>query len=124
MAEFTIEATFGDATLAMAVQSQNVDFIVTTWTEKLQSLGIEDQRVESRQLVVKSLMEETHHEPGESENVAAALVWLAATGPYGERLLPLMRAGGIAVGFEITRLGPTTFNFRLNVDEGTVALLR
>jgi hypothetical protein len=121
--EFTIEAVFGDATIKMAVQSDMVEAIVTHWNEQLAQIGVEELRAETRQLVVSSLMHETHHKPREAHDVASALVWLTVTGPYGEKLLPFMKVGDVELRYEITRLGPTNFNFRLSVDEKTKAAL-
>lgn len=121
--EFNIEAVFGDATIKMAVRSDMVEAIVAHWNEQLAKIGVEELRAETRQLVVSSLMHETHHNPDEAHHVASALVWLTITGPYGEKLVPFMKAGDMEIRYEITRIGPTNFNFRLSVDEKTKAAM-
>jgi hypothetical protein len=50
-------------------------------------------------------------------------VWLSVTGPYGGKLVPFMKAGDMEIRYEITRVSPTSFNFRLSIDEKTKAAL-
>jgi hypothetical protein len=113
--EFTIGATFGDAVLRVAAASDMIDSVVASWTAKLASIGTagDDLRVRSRQVIVESLMQETYTKPDESHWIASALVWLTVNGPNAEKLVPDMRRGGIDIHYEITRLGPTSFNFHI-----------
>jgi hypothetical protein len=113
--EFTIGATFGDAIFRVAAVSDMIDSVVAFWTMKLAGLGVADieLRSTSRQLIVESLMQETYAKPDESHWIASALVWLTVNGPNAEKLVPDMRKGGIDIHYEITRLGPTSFNFHM-----------
>jgi hypothetical protein len=42
----------------------------------------------------------------------------------GTKLTELMKLGDIAIGYDITRISATAFNFRLSVDEKTLAEIR
>ena len=50
--------------------------------------------------------------------------WLAGTGQHGTKLTELMKLGEMAIGYDITRINATTFNFRMSVDEKTLAEIR
>jgi hypothetical protein len=124
MTTFTVEATFGDQMIRMQADGHTVDEILAEWNARPWNMTADEIRVEVRQLVVNSLMNETHRTvAGEDQLIAGALVWLTATGSMGEKLLPFMRRGGIAIGYDITRLTATGFNFRLLIDEKTQAAL-
>lgn len=111
---FTVAASFGDATIETVFRSDMVAEVVANLTSRLSMLDDAESRSEMRQLVATSLMNETHHDQEEAKAVSCTLVWLAATGPFAETVLPMMEAGGVRLHYEITRLGPTTFNFRLS----------
>jgi len=120
---FTVRAELGDAKFAMAVRSDCVDQIIEEWERTVRAVATSDFRGETRQLVGDILMRETQNQPEESLFIAKALVWLAATGGYGEKLVPLMRAGDMEFGYTITRIDATNFNYRQTVDEKTGAYL-
>lgn len=123
-AEVTVEAFFGDAAVRMAVDACRVRDVVAHWDARMKTIQTDDVRRDTRQMIVEGLMEERHKQPQEAEVLASAILWLAATNPqYGEKLLALMTKGGMGISYEITRLGPTNFNFRLETDEATLAAL-
>jgi hypothetical protein len=62
--------------------------------------------------------------PVEHQLTSAALVWLAATGQHGTKLTELMKLGDMSIGFDITRISATAFNFRMSVDKKTLAKIR
>lgn len=120
---FTVKAELGDAKFAIAVRSDAVDQIVDEWSETADKLPSGDARAGTRQLVAEILMKELQEQSHEAQLVASALVWLAATGQYGDQILPLMRAGDMEIGYAISRIDATRFNFRQTVDEATGAVL-
>lgn len=113
---FTISAAFGDANIETVFPSDMVAEVVANFSSRFSMIGADEIRSNVRQLVVTSLMNETHHDEEEAEAVSCALVWLTATGPNADSLLPMMESGGVRLHYEISRLGPTTFNFRLSYD--------
>jgi hypothetical protein len=122
MKTFTIEATFGDQILRSAAPIDIVDRSIAEWTEKFDVMPADEARSAVRQLVVDTLMNERHvNDPIEQQLTSAALVWLAATGPHGKKLTELMKLGDMAIGYDITRISATAFNFRMSVDEKTLA---
>jgi hypothetical protein len=125
MKTFTIEATFGDQTIRSAAPIDIVDRSIAEWTEKFAVMPADEARSAVRQLIVDTLMNERHvNDPIEQQLTSAALVWLAATGQHGEKLTELMKLGDMAIGYDITRINATTFNFRTLVDEKTLAEIR
>jgi hypothetical protein len=125
MKTFTIEATFGDQAIRSAAPIDIVDRSIAEWTEKFAAIPADEARAAVRQYVVTTLMNETHvNDPVEQQLTSAALVWLAATVPHGEELTELMKLGDMAIGYEITRISATAFNFRMSVDEKTLAEIR
>jgi hypothetical protein len=124
MKTFTIEATFGDQMIRSAAPIDIVDRSVAELTERVSVIPADEARAAVRQHVVSTLMNERHvNNPIEHQLTSAALVWLAATGPHGEKLSELMKLGDMAIGYDITRVGPTGFNFRLLIDEKTKAAI-
>jgi len=121
---FTIAAALGQQTLRSAVRSDTVDEMVADWGRHLKTDNPEKRRSDTSAVVVTSLGNGTHHtNPEEARAISSALVWLAATGPMGERLLQLMRAGDATIGYEIVRLREDAYDFRLSVDEVSKAVL-
>jgi hypothetical protein len=125
VSHFTIEASYGHRDIKAAVMSNRVDRLIDDWADAAAKVGSTNRRGDTRQLVVNALQSNQHHEDvGVGELVVQALVWLAATGAAGERLLPRMRAGGCALGYEISDLDERSCRFRLRVDEATMASMR
>jgi len=121
---FTIAAALGRQTLRSAVRSDTVDEMVADWDRHLKTDDPEKRRSDTSAVVVTSLGNGTHHtNPEEARAISSALVWLAATGPMGEQLLQLMRAGDATIGYEIVRLREDAYDFRLTVDEISKAVL-
>ena len=121
---FTIAAALGRQTIMAAVRSDTVDEMVADWGKHLKAADPEKRRSDTSAVVVKSLNDGTHHtNPEEARALASALVWLAATGPMGERLLELMRGGEATISYEIMRLREDAYDFRLIVDEMSRAAL-
>jgi hypothetical protein len=124
MKTFMIEATFGDQMIRSAAPIDIVDRSVAEWSERFAVLPIDEARAAVRQHIVSTLMNERHvNDPIEHQLTSAALVWLAATGPHGQKLTELMKLGDMAIGYDITRINATAFNFRLSVDENTKAAI-
>jgi hypothetical protein len=122
MKTFTIEATFGDQMIRSAAPIDIVDRSIAEWTEKFAVMPADEARAAVRQYVVTTLMNEHHvNDPIEHQLTSAALVWLAATGQHGTKLTELMKLGDMAIGYDITRISASAFNFRLSVDEKTLA---
>jgi hypothetical protein len=125
MKMFTIEATFGDQMIRSAVPIDIVDRSIADWSERFAVMPADEARAAVRQYIVTTLMNERHvSDPIEQQLTSAALVWLAATGPHGEKLTELMKLGDMAIGYDITRINATTCNFRMSVDEKTLAEIR
>jgi hypothetical protein len=124
MKSFTVEATFGDQIFRSAAPIDIVDRSIAEWTERFAVLPIDEARSAVRQYIVSTLMNERHNDPIEGQLASAALVWLAATGQHGEKLTELMKLGDMAIAYDITRINATAFNFRLSVDEKTLAEIR
>jgi hypothetical protein len=118
MKTFTIEATFGDQAIRSALPVDVVDRSVAEWSERFAVIPKNERRSEVRQLIVDTLMNERHvNDPIERYLTSLLLVWLAATGPHGEKLTELMKRGDFAIAYEITRINATSFNFRTLIDE-------
>ena len=115
--ELAIEARFGDAWIGMTMPAGSLDDVIEAWRRLLEENKSEDARGDTRQFVAESLMYERYGSPDELRTIAMALVWLAATGDHGSDLIPRMRGGNVGIEYEIFRLGPTTFNFRLSLNE-------
>lgn len=125
MTHFTIEASYGARNIKAAVMSNRVDRMLEAWEAAAAKVRSTDRRGDTRQLVVDALRSNRHHDDvGAGELVVQALVWLAATGPSGERLLPRMKAGGMAIGYEITDLDEKRCRFRQRVEEATWRRMR
>lgn len=121
---FTIAAALGRQTIKAAVRSDTVDEMVADWARHLKADDPEKRRSDTSAVIVTSLGDGTHHtNPEGTRAVASALVWLAATGPMGELLLQLMRAGDATINYEIVRLREDAYDFRLTVDEISKAVL-
>jgi hypothetical protein len=125
MKTFMIEATFGDQMIRSAAPIDLVDRSIAEWTERFAVMPADEARAAVRQYVVTTLMNERHvNDPIEQQLTSSALVWLAATGQHGEKLTELMKLGDMAIGYDITRISATAFNFRMSVDEKTLAEIR
>jgi len=121
---FIIQAALGRQTIEAGVPSDSVDEMVAWWSNHLKADDPEERRSDTRSVVVTSLDAGTHHtNPEEARAIASALVWLAATGPMGERLLKLMRGGDATISYEIMRLREDAYNFRLGLDEKSSVVL-
>ena len=125
MKTFTIEATFGDQIMRSVVPIDIIDRSIAHWSERFAVMPIDEARSAVRQHIVSTLMNERHvNDPIEQQLTSAALMWLAATGQHGEKLTELMKLGDMAIGYDITRINATAFNFRMSVDEKTLAEIR
>jgi hypothetical protein len=125
MKTFAIEATLGDQIIRSVAAVDIVDGSIAEWTEKFAVMPADEARAAVRQYVVTTLMNERHiNDPIEQQLISGALVWLAATGQHGEKLTELMKLGDMAIGYDITRISATAFNFRMSVDEKTLAEIR
>jgi hypothetical protein len=125
MKTFMIEATLGDQMIRSAAPIDLVDRSIVEWSERFAVMPIDEARAAVRQLIVDTLMNERHvNDQIEQQLTSAALVWLAATGQHGEKLTELMKLGDMAIGYDITRINATAFNFRMSVDEKTLAEIR
>jgi hypothetical protein len=125
MAEhFIVGAALGRQTIKAEVRSDTVDEMVADWGKHLKADDPEKRRSDTSAVVVISLSKGTHHTiPEETRAIASALVWLAATGPMGEQLLELMRGGDVTISYEIMRLREDAYDFRLSVDDKSLAAL-
>ena len=100
MKTFTLEATFGDQMIRSAAPIDIVDRSVAEWSERFAIMPADEARAAVRQYVVTTLMNERHvNDPIEHQLTSAALVWLAATGQHGTKLIELMKLGDMAIGY-------------------------
>jgi hypothetical protein len=115
---FTIVAALGRQTIMSGVRSDTVDEMVADWGRHLKTDDPQRRRSDTSAVVVTSLKNGIHHSnPEEARALASALVWLAATGPRGERLLEPMRGGDPTIRYEIMQVPEDAFDFQLIVDE-------
>lgn len=113
---FTVKAELGEANVQALGKSADIDRMVERWSDILREQSDPDHRDASKDFVIQALRGGTHHRDRKvAEGVVLALTWLTATSELGKTILPFMRAGDMALEFEITNRGGNTYNFRTKV---------
>jgi hypothetical protein len=113
---FTIRAELGEANVVAMGRSIDIDRMLDRWEACLREQSDPDHRNATKDFVIQALRQGDHHRDRKiAEGVVLALTWLTAKGDLGATVLPYMRAGGVALEFEITHQGGNTYNFRTKV---------
>jgi hypothetical protein len=126
MKTFWLSAALGAATIKTLVKSDLMGDLISDWEIAARKVSEDEVAGTSRNFIIDNMLAGRHHTDADGgKMVCAALLWLTANGPLGEKLMPFLKRGGpnVSVHVEISKVGSDRplYNFRTKVGDETGA---